>query len=340
MGHRGRLRGSRQSAFDAWLRGVRDEAHRRFPARRPGLHTPDLPDCPLRTMASWRLGFETWRRSSRCLRLGSPCKWGETLLRIAEPCGIARRECETRHVRPHRDRLGPGGGEGRREGGVLRQKGRARRAGSELWRSRGEQRSPHQGDARDRAVRVRVLQARPPRFEPGLRRHADHRPVHAPRSPGPRSVDRGQPRAEPKLLEAGVILIATGSTPRRPSMIPFAGPGEYDSDTIQHMERLPRSLAIAGGGTVGCEYACLFKVRVIHSGDRVLPFADHEISTTLREGMESLGVEFHMSDRVEEVDATPALALQLRSGKRLEPEALLVALGRRSNVAALKLENV
>src|SRR5262249_56167530 len=34
-----------------------------------------------------------------------------------------------------------------------------------------------------------------------------------------------------------------------------------------------------------------------------------------------------------------ALALQLRSGKRLEPEALLVALGRRSNVAALKLEN-
>ena len=156
---------------------------------------------------------------------------------------------------------------------------------------------------------------------------------------------RVEGETEPKLLEAGVILIATGSTPRRPSMIPFAGPGVYDSDTIQHMERLPRSLAIAGGGTVGCEYACLFKVlgldevRVIHSGERVLPFADHEISTMLREVMESLGVEFHMSDRVEQVDATPALALQLRSGKRLEPEALLVAVGRRSNVAALKLEN-
>jgi NAD(P) transhydrogenase len=50
---------------------------------------------------------------------------------------------------------------------------------------------------------------------------------------------------EPSLLEAGVILIATGSTPHRPSTIPFAGPGVYDSDTIQHMERLPRSLAIA-----------------------------------------------------------------------------------------------
>ena len=156
---------------------------------------------------------------------------------------------------------------------------------------------------------------------------------------------RVEGETEPRLLEAGVILLATGSTPRRPSTIPFAASGVYDSDTIQHMERLPRSLAIAGGGTIGCEYACLFKVlgldevRVIHSGERILPFADHEISAMLREVMESHGVEFHMSDRVERVDATPALALQLLSGKRLEPEALLVALGRRSNVAALKVEN-
>lgn len=50
---------------------------------------------------------------------------------------------------------------------------------------------------------------------------------------------RVEGETEPKLLEAGVILIATGSTPHRPSTIPFAGPGVYDSDTIQHMERLP-----------------------------------------------------------------------------------------------------
>ena len=156
---------------------------------------------------------------------------------------------------------------------------------------------------------------------------------------------RVEGETEPRLLEAGVMLIATGSTPRRPSTIPFGQPGVYDSDTIQHMERLPRSLAIAGGGTIGCEYACLFKVlgldevRVIHSGERILPFADEEISTKLREVMESLGVEFHMRDSVERVDATPALRLRLRSGGHLVPEALLVALGRRSNVTDLGLEN-
>ena len=155
---------------------------------------------------------------------------------------------------------------------------------------------------------------------------------------------RVEGEAEPKLLEAGVILIATGSTPRRPSTIPFDAPDVYDSDTIQHMERLPRSLAIVGGGTIGCEYACLFKVlgldevRVIHSGERILPFADDEISTMLHEVMESLGVEFHMPDSLDRVDSTPGLTLHLRSGKQLEPEALLVALGRSSNVAGLNLE--
>ena len=49
-----------------------------------------------------------------------------------------------------------------------------------------------------------------------------------------------------RLLEAGVILIATGSTPYRPSTIPFGEPGVYDSDTILQMERLPRSLTIVG----------------------------------------------------------------------------------------------
>jgi NAD(P) transhydrogenase len=148
-----------------------------------------------------------------------------------------------------------------------------------------------------------------------------------------------------RLLEAGVILIASGSIPHRPSGFPFGEPGVYDSDTILRMERLPRSLAIVGGGAIGCEYACLFKalglddVRVINSSERILPFADEEIGSMLREAMETLGIGFHTPDAVEKVEARPALTLCLRSGKRLEAEALLVALGRHPNVAALRLEN-
>jgi NAD(P) transhydrogenase len=150
--------------------------------------------------------------------------------------------------------------------------------------------------------------------------------------------------AGPRWLEARVILIATGSTPHRPPGIPFGKPGVYDSDTIQRMERLPRSLAIAGGGTIGCEYACLFKVlgledvRVINSGERILPFADEEIGRMLFQAMASLGVTFHAPDSIEEVEAAPVLTLRLHSGARVEADALLVALGRRSHVDALGLD--
>ncbi len=146
------------------------------------------------------------------------------------------------------------------------------------------------------------------------------------------------------LLHGKVVLIATGSRPIRPATIPFEDPRVYDSDTILEMTRLPRSLTIIGGGTIGCEYACLFKVlgleqvRVINASDRLLPFADAEVAAMLQEAMASIGVEFLMPQHVTEVDGGDVLTVVLDGGRRLEAEAVLVALGRRSNVEGLGLE--
>jgi NAD(P) transhydrogenase len=146
------------------------------------------------------------------------------------------------------------------------------------------------------------------------------------------------------LLHGQIVLIATGSRPLRPATIPFEDPRVYDSDTILEMTRLPRALTIIGGGTIGCEYACLFKVlgldhvRVINTGDRLLPFADAEIATMLQEAMASIGVEFLMPQHVAAVDRRDGLTVVLQDGRRLEAEAVLVTLGRRSNVEGLGLD--
>ena len=148
----------------------------------------------------------------------------------------------------------------------------------------------------------------------------------------------------PALLHGETILIATGSRPLRPAVIPFEDPRVYDSDTILEMARLPRSLTIVGGGAIGCEYACLFKVlglervRVINASDRLLPFADAEVATVLQEAMASIGVEFLMAQHVAGIEARDELTVILDDGKKLEAEAVLVALGRRSNVEGLDLE--
>jgi NAD(P) transhydrogenase len=146
------------------------------------------------------------------------------------------------------------------------------------------------------------------------------------------------------LLHGQIVLIATGSRPLHPEAIPFDDPRVYDSDTILEMTRLPRSLTIIGGGTIGCEYACLFKVlgldhvRVINTGDRLLPFADAEVATMLQEAMASIGVEFLMPHHVAKIDARDALTVVLEDGRRHDAEAVLVALGRRSNVEGLGLD--
>jgi len=48
------------------------------------------------------------------------------------------------------------------------------------------------------------------------------------------------------------------------------------------MDRIPKSLAVIGGGVIGCEYASIFKalgvdVTLVDGRDRLLPFLDNEI---------------------------------------------------------------
>ena len=59
-------------------------------------------------------------------------------------------------------------------------------------------------------------------------------------------------------LTAAVILVATGSSPYRPAGIPYDDDDVHDADGILRIHRLPRSMAVIGGGVIGCEYACMF----------------------------------------------------------------------------------
>ena len=59
-------------------------------------------------------------------------------------------------------------------------------------------------------------------------------------------------------LTGHVILVATGSTAIHPALFPFDNPQVRDPESILNLEQLPQSLAIVGGGPIGCEYAAIF----------------------------------------------------------------------------------
>jgi len=148
-----------------------------------------------------------------------------------------------------------------------------------------------------------------------------------------------------RRLRGDVILIATGSLPNPGRDIP-RDPRIFDSDSILEMPRLPERLAVIGAGVIGCEYASAFAalgmaVTVVDGRDRLLSFLDAEMSDLLRRGMEWVGVEFRLADGITAFDtAGETVGLALRSGGRLEADAVLMAAGRLGATVGLGLERL
>ena len=148
----------------------------------------------------------------------------------------------------------------------------------------------------------------------------------------------------PRKLTGQIILISTGSKPNRPAEISFDDVHTFDSDTFLQMDRIPKSLAVIGGGVIGCEYASIFmalgvRVTLVDGRDRLLPFLDSEISDRLRDRLAELGMNFWFNERPVKVENSSAGAkLTMKSGKVLETDAALFAAGRRAAVDGLALE--
>jgi NAD(P) transhydrogenase len=147
-----------------------------------------------------------------------------------------------------------------------------------------------------------------------------------------------------RRLRGEFILISTGSKPHRPAEVAFDDVHTFDSDTFLQMDRIPKSLAVVGGGVIGCEYASIFKalgvdVTLVDGRDRLLPFLDGEISNRLSDRFAALGMHLWFNERPTKVENSASSArLTMKSGKTLETDAALFAAGRRAAVDGLALE--
>ena len=143
-----------------------------------------------------------------------------------------------------------------------------------------------------------------------------------------------------------MILIATGSYPNWPDGIARDPERLFDSDSILQMDRIPGSLAVVGGGVIGCEYATMFRamgveVTLVCGQDRLLPFLDEELSEALRVQVSRLGLSVLLNESADAVDLSgPRVRLRLQGGGTLEAEGVLFATGRMGATHGLGLERV
>ncbi len=160
---------------------------------------------------------------------------------------------------------------------------------------------------------------------------------------------RVQSNGQTRELEAGKIILATGSESIELRSMPFDGQTIISSKEALSLPQIPKSMLIVGGGVIGCEMACAYaafgtKVTIVEALERLLPMEDSWVSRILEREFKSLGIDAITGRKVMSVDKSVSPAkVNLDNGQMIEAEKVLVAVGRRAlvdkeTVEALRLE--
>ena len=141
------------------------------------------------------------------------------------------------------------------------------------------------------------------------------------------------------VYNARKIILCGGS---KAGLIPIPGidgnPNVLTSDGILNLDKLPKHLAVIGGGVIGCELATAFRafgseVTIIELMDRLVPSMDAEISTSLKKSLESQGVRVLLSHKVSKVDGG---SIHLDGeAKPIKADKILLSIGRSADLECL-----
>jgi dihydrolipoamide dehydrogenase len=144
-----------------------------------------------------------------------------------------------------------------------------------------------------------------------------------------------------KALEGAAVILASGSSPRTLPGLEVDGRVVLTSDEVLSLTELPVSVAIVGGGVIGCEFASMFadlgvKVTIVEALPRLLPGVEKDLVDVLLRSFRKKGIEVKTNVSVaglerSGIDAT----LWLSDGARLAVAQVVVAVGRKPNSEGL-----
>ena len=144
-------------------------------------------------------------------------------------------------------------------------------------------------------------------------------------------LNNKQIKTNGEIYDCKKIIVATGSQPRSLKGMEFDHKFILNSDDILNLENLPKSIAIIGSGAIGAEWARIFaafgvEVSIIEVAERLLPLADVEVSKRLERIFKTKKIKMHLKSCVEKIEDKK---VYLSTGETLEPEKVLIAVGRR-----------
>ncbi|WP_068154249.1 NAD(P)H-quinone dehydrogenase [Rhodococcus phenolicus] len=151
---------------------------------------------------------------------------------------------------------------------------------------------------------------------------------------------------EEKVLDADVVLIATGASPR---VLPGAVPDGERILTwrqLYDLDKLPEHLVVIGSGVTGAEFVSAYtevgvQVTLVSSRDRVLPHEDEDAALVLEDALAERGVTLVKHARADVVERTEdGVRVLLADGRIVEGSHALMTVGSVPNTSGLGLERV
>jgi dihydrolipoamide dehydrogenase len=148
-------------------------------------------------------------------------------------------------------------------------------------------------------------------------------------------------------VQAGHILVATGSAPVALPFLPFDGRAVVDSTGALTFDRVPEHLVVIGAGYIGLELGSVWrrlgaKVTVLEFLPRITPLADQELGELLKRSLVKQGLEIHLETKVTGA-SVEGDRVEVRAQKKDGAETgfacdrVLVAVGRRAYTQGLGL---
>jgi dihydrolipoamide dehydrogenase len=146
------------------------------------------------------------------------------------------------------------------------------------------------------------------------------------------------------VIEADKIILATGSEPRNISAFPFDFERIHDSTSLLSLKKLPKSIAVIGGGVIGCEFASLYStlgvdVTILELLPRLIPMESEEVSQALTQSFIKRGIKVETGIKVEKIEKTvDGIIVKMDGARSVEADCALVSVGRLLNTAGIGLD--